>query len=158
MKHPSLMKYIEFRLGFTPGAQVVNFFWRPFASATLANFWRSWNPLWSYYLTYFVYRPLRRFFPPWLSTLLTFMVSGCMHGLLASIVMRSDLPIFGATLWFALLGCLVIGTEHWRFSFAFLPQCMRWIAHVMTIVGTNWLTSILLQWIMVAKSVHLPAS
>ena len=156
MKPPSFVRYIEFRLGSTPGAQFVNFLWRPFASATLANFWRDWNPVWSYYLTYFVYRPLRRFFPHWLSILFTFMISGCIHGLLAGILTRNSLPIFGATLWFAFLGCLVIGTERWQFSFACIPKGLRWIVHITTIVGTNWLTSLLLQWIMVAKFPHLP--
>lgn len=147
MKPPSLMKYIEFRLGSTPGVQLMNFLWRPFSAATLSGFWRYWNPVWSYYLTYFVYRPLRYLFPQWFSILLTFMISGCFHGLLAGILTKNSLPIFGTTLWFAMLGGLVIATDYWHLSFAFVPRWLRWIMHIATIVGTNWLAGALLQWL-----------
>jgi D-alanyl-lipoteichoic acid acyltransferase DltB (MBOAT superfamily) len=54
-------QYLDFRLGARGGPQAwFNFFVRPFGARSFAEFWRFWNPVYSYFLLYFVYRPLAR--------------------------------------------------------------------------------------------------
>jgi len=128
----TLTKYIEHRLGKTAGEQAINFLGRPFGADSFAGFWRYWNPVWSYYLSYFCYTPLRSRVPRPLAVLLTFLFCGVVHDLPfvagASLVGGRGAS-FTLTAFFGLTGCLVLLTEHLRIRFARLPMAARWSAH-----------------------------
>jgi hypothetical protein len=98
----------------------------------VAGFWRYWNPVWSYYLSYFCYRPLRRRVRRPLAVWLTFLVCGVVHDLpfvvgasLVGGVGRS----FTLTVFFGLTGSLVLLTEHLGIRFAGSPNPAKWDAH-----------------------------
>jgi hypothetical protein len=64
---------------------------RAFGAATAREFWYRWNPAYSYVLTYWCYRPLRRLLPPGPAVLATFAVSGfAFHDLLLWTVAITD--------------------------------------------------------------------
>ena len=90
-RRPSLARYAERRIGDgTTEQQLFNLLVRPFAAPTFAGFWRTFNPLYSYYLYYWSYRPLRRLVPRPLAELITFAVSGFfLHELPLWLVLRA---------------------------------------------------------------------
>jgi D-alanyl-lipoteichoic acid acyltransferase DltB (MBOAT superfamily) len=59
---------------------------RPLAAPSLAEFWRTWNPVWSYYLAAWCYRPVRRVLPHAAAVMVTFTASGHAHNLLAALL------------------------------------------------------------------------
>lgn len=70
------------------------------------KFWQRWNPLWSYYTLFYVYRPLSRVLPRRLAGLLTFGVSGFFHDCVAmiltanfSIMMTTMFLSWGLIVW-----------------------------------------------------------
>ena len=134
--HPAnvmtLTKYIERRLGKTAGEQALNFLGRPFGADTLAGFWRYWNPVWSYYLSYFCYRPLRSRVPRPLAVWLTFLFCGVVHDLpfvVGTFLVGGRGRSFTLTVFFGLTGSLVLLAERVRISFARLPMGARWCTH-----------------------------
>jgi MBOAT, membrane-bound O-acyltransferase family len=133
----SLNAYIEQRLGHTPREQLINFLAKPFGAVSFAEFWRYWNPVFSYYLRYAVYLPLRPYLPRPLAVWLTFCACGFVHGLIALILAWLNgqrAQILLAVIFFALLGLVVIVTEAARVRFTRIPLVCRWIIHGATIV------------------------
>src|SRR5437773_11631879 len=54
-------QYLQLRLGTRGGGSAwFNFFIKPFAARSFAEFWRLWNPVYGYFLYWFSYRPLVR--------------------------------------------------------------------------------------------------
>ena len=74
-RRPGLGEYIERRLGRGATTQLRNLLVRPLGAASFSQFWRYWNPVYGYFLSYYAYRPLRRVFPRPVAVLLTFV--GC---------------------------------------------------------------------------------
>lgn len=77
-----------------------------FFAPRFRNFWQRWNPLWSYFTLYFVYRPLSKILPRRVAGLLTFVVSGFLHDCVAmaltaevSVVMTVMFSIWGVIVW-----------------------------------------------------------
>jgi D-alanyl-lipoteichoic acid acyltransferase DltB (MBOAT superfamily) len=132
-ERPTLTDYINLRLGSTARAQAVNFLLRPFTAETFAGFWRYWNPVFSYYLSYYCYQPLRRWLPRAPAVVATFAACGALHAaiafLLAGMGTRPALALF-AILWFTLLGVSVVLLELLRLSFVRWPPALRPVAHV----------------------------
>jgi hypothetical protein len=112
---------------------------------SLAAFWRLWNPVVGYFLAYGVYQPLRRWCPRRLSLLLTFVVCGLAHGLLAWLLTREPRALAGATTWFALIGATVVLTERWGLALHRVPAAGRWLIHLGDIALCGWLTILLVQ-------------
>ncbi len=98
-------QYLEFRLGSRGGGSAwFNFFIKPFAAGSFAEFWRLWNPVYGYFLYWFSYRPLARVLPRALAMLITFVVCGfLLHDLPAWFVTWRILPP-GATIAFFMFG------------------------------------------------------
>ena len=83
---------------------------RSFGARSFAEFWRYWNPIWGYGLRRFIYAPLRKLLPPSLADIATFVVSGALHDIAASLGRRS--PTFLIRPWFFLLGMGVLAGQH----------------------------------------------
>ena len=100
----TLAEYVLLRNGVPlgDGRSLRNMLQRSFGAASFAEFWQYWNPIWGYGLGKYVYEPLRRFLPPALAFIMTFIVSGGLDDLATTAVSRS--PAFLFTPWFFLLG------------------------------------------------------
>jgi hypothetical protein len=97
------------------GRFALNWFLRPLSAGSFSGFWRSWNPVYGYVLTFYVYRPLRSVMPEPLAVLATFLVSGFfLHdvpfgsGLEA---LRGEAAIPEVTVLMAIFGVLAVATD-----------------------------------------------
>ena len=117
----SLAQYVKKRNGVPLGASgsMRNMLFRAFGARSFQVFWRHWNPIWGYYLSRDIMRPLANFLPISLATLVTFLVSGALHDIAVSIIKWKIVLFF--TPWFGLMGLLVIvskavGISYGQFS------------------------------------------
>ena len=96
----SLSQYVKKRNGVPLGAShsMRNMLSRSFGAKSFPIFWQYWNPIWSYYLSRNVMRPLASFLPISLSILITFLVSGALHDLAVSVIKWNIIVFF--TPWF----------------------------------------------------------
>jgi hypothetical protein len=94
------------------------------------RFWHYWNPIYGYYLLYFVYRPARRFVPRPPALLLTFVVCGFVaHDLLVwAIAGQPRFPIFAVL--FTIFGLEIVLTEVLGFDLSRRPFAARAVANV----------------------------
>ena len=127
----TLTRYIQYRLGRTPGEQARNFLGRPFGADSPAGFWRAWNPVWSYYLSYHCYRPLTRRLPRWAAAWATFVVCGLVHDLpfVGGALATGAPPLFTLTTFFAITGGVAVGSEGFRVRLTRVPPRARWVVH-----------------------------
>jgi len=106
----NLSDYIKKRNGVPLGASnsLRNMMIRSLGAGKFSNFWKYWNPIWSYYLGKYIFKPLKIILPPDLSLLITFAFCGFIHDLVIMII-RWDFALL-LTPWFLLMGlCVIIG-------------------------------------------------
>lgn len=86
---PTLNAYVSRRLDGVQGEipRLIHMFKKAFSMANFRLFWNIWNPIYSYILTYYVYKPLRIVLPKPLSLVLTFIVNGLFHDLVVFILL-----------------------------------------------------------------------
>lgn len=78
---PTLNQYISRKLDGVQGEipRTIHIFKKSFTQGNFREFWNVWNPIYSYILTFFVYKPLRRLIPKTLALLVTFVTNGLFH-------------------------------------------------------------------------------
>jgi D-alanyl-lipoteichoic acid acyltransferase DltB (MBOAT superfamily) len=113
-----------------------------FTSATFAGFWRSWNPLFSYYLLYYCYAPLRKRVPQPIALLAPFALSGLVHDLAATFARGEPYLVF--TLTFTFLGFWTVLERRLSLRVTVFPVFVRPAYHLMLLAGCFWLSSQLL--------------
>ena len=121
----SLAQYVKKRNGVPLGASgsMTNMLSRSFGATSFPVFWCYWSPIWGYYLSRNVMRPLANFLPISLATFLTFLVSGALHDLAVSIVKLKN--IFFFTPWFGLMGLIVVISKAARISYGHVSWPVR---------------------------------
>jgi len=138
-RRPGFRMYVDRKLGRTPAERWSNFFLRPFAAPTFTEFWRRWNPIYGYLLTYFVYRPTRRVAPRPLALMATFIFAGfVMHDLPAWVVARRILPP-GGTIAFVLFGTGVLAGDKLRLDLSNRPVGLRVAANSAYLTTSVWM-------------------
>ncbi|CCQ09822.1 acyltransferase domain protein [Pseudoalteromonas luteoviolacea B = ATCC 29581] len=118
MKKPvSLHHYVKKRNGVHLGHpdSLKNMLARSFGANSFDVFWHYWNPIWGFYLSKWVMKPLTKSCPPWLSVVATFAVSGALHDLAITIVKFKLSLLF--TTWFVLLGIIVVVFKHFSLHY-----------------------------------------
>jgi hypothetical protein len=139
-----LRTYVDYRLGRDQPwwRQSYNLVARPLTAPSFAAFWRSWNPVWGYYLYYWSYRPARRVLPHPAAVMVTFTASGLAHNLLAAAMSRHFNPF--VTVWFLVYGAVVVVSEALRMDLSRLPAPARVVVNLAYLVGCYELVSPLL--------------
>jgi hypothetical protein len=119
----SLSEYVKKRNGVALGAtgSMSNMLKRSLGAGSFSLFWQYWNPIWGYYLSSKVMKPLSQFLPIWFAIIITFAVSGGLHDLAVTLV-KWKLTFF-FTPWFVLMSVLVLVTK--RFSISY--QKYHWV-------------------------------
>lgn len=85
-----------------------NMIYRSLGGGKFSIFWKYWNPIWSYYLGKYIFKPLKTIFPPSLSLLITFVFCGFLHDLAIMLVNWDFILLF--TPWFLFMGfCVILG-------------------------------------------------
>ncbi len=121
----SLAQYVKKRNGVPLGASdsMKSMLSRSFGASSFPVFWRYWNPIWGYYLSRNVMRPIANFLPISLATFITFLVSGALHDIAVSIIKWK--AIFFFTPWFGLMGLMVIVSKGAGISYGHVSWPVR---------------------------------
>jgi hypothetical protein len=136
-----LRTYVDYRLGrHQPWwRQTYNALVRPLTAASFAEFWRSWNPVWGYYLYFWFYRPARRVLPHLAAVMVTFTASGLAHNLLATLLSHRFNPF--VTVWFVLYGAVTVVSEALHMDLSRLPAGVRIVINLAYLIGCYKLVS-----------------
>ena len=121
----SLAQYVKKRNAVPLGASdsMKNMLSRSFGASSFPVFWRYWNPIWGYYLSRNVMRPVANFLPISLATFITFLVSGALHDIAVSIIKWKAILFF--TPWFGLMGLMAIGSKGVGISYGHVSWPVR---------------------------------
>lgn len=122
--------YIQRRNGVPTGApgSLRNMLERSLGARSFAVFWQHWNPIFGYTLGRYVFAPSKRILPPAIALVLTFVVCGAIHDLVATVVRGSLAVLF--TPWFFFLGLGVVAGRSVRMDLAHLPWGVRALANL----------------------------
>ena len=121
-RRPGLGEYIERRLGRGATTQLRNLLVRPLGAASFSRFWRYWNPVYGYFLSYYAYRPLRLVFPRPVAVLLTFVGCGFVLHDLVGWAVAGHARFAEMTAMFALFGVGVVLSDALRLDLAHYPS------------------------------------
>jgi len=113
----TLSEYVKKRNGVPLGASgsMTNMFKRSLGASSFYFFWQYWNPIWGYYLSRKIMKPLSQLIPMWLAIIVTFAVSGALHDLAITLV-KWKLTFF-FTPWFTLMSFIVLATKKFGISY-----------------------------------------
>ncbi len=113
----SLSEYVKKRNGVALGApgSMSNMLKRSLGASSFNLFWQYWNPIWGYYLSRKIMKPLSQLFPIWLAIIMTFAVSGALHDLAITLVKWEFTFFF--TPWFSLMSLIVLATKKFGISY-----------------------------------------
>ncbi|WP_193164527.1 MBOAT family O-acyltransferase [Microbulbifer hainanensis] len=140
----SLSQYVRKRNGVALGANhsMRNMLSRSLGAGSFPVFWHYWNPIWGYYLSRNVMKPLGLFLPSWLAVVFTFLVSGALHDLAVSLVKWKVIIFF--TPWFALMGITVVLSKHFAISYRSYPWFVRTAINIL-FIGSALLATCLVE-------------
>lgn len=140
----SLAQYVRKRNGVALGAKhsMRNMLSRSLGAGSFPVFWHYWNPVWGYYLSRHIMKPLRLFLPSWLAVVFTFFVSGALHDLAVSLI-KWKVIIF-LTPWFSLMGIAVVLSKHFSISYHSYPWFVRASINILFIGSTLLVTSLVM--------------
>ena len=143
-RRPGLAAYVERHLGRGSSTMLRNWLLRSFGAGTFGGFWRYWNPVYGYVLSYYAYRPLRAVLPRPLAVWLTFVACGfLLHDLVGWLLARqARAPEM--TVLFALFGAAVVMSEALRLDLSTRPLPMRVLANCGWLFGAWALTRLIL--------------
>lgn len=136
----TLSEYVKRRNGVNLGAQgsMKNMLERSFGASSFSLFWRYWNPVWGYYLSKKVMKPLGKFLPLWLAIIITFSVSGALHDLAVTLVKMRVTLFF--TPWFFLMSLFVVATNKLQISYGDFPWYLCALINLSFIVFCLFIT------------------
>jgi len=122
-KSISLAAYVKKRNGLPLGADgsLKAMLIRSLGAESFYVFWQYWNPIWGFYLSRNIMRPLNKIFPVGISILLTFAVSGALHDL--AVTLFKWRITFFFTPWFTLMGAMVLLSK----SFDITYKTNKWL-------------------------------
>jgi len=78
---------------------------RSLGAGDFSTFWKYWNPIFSYSLGKYIFKPLKIILPSTPSLILTFIFCGMLHDAVSMLVSWSFILLF--TPWFLLMGLCV---------------------------------------------------
>ncbi len=114
----TLAEYVKKRNGVSLGASgsMTNMLKRSLGASSFYLFWQYWNPIWGYYLSRKIMKPLSQFLALWLAIIFTFAVSGALHDLAITLVKLKFTFLF--TPWFTLMSFIVLATKKFGISYS----------------------------------------
>jgi hypothetical protein len=110
---------------------------KSFGAPSFEQFWWYWNPIWGYYLSKYVLRPVGKILPPWLSVLVTFAVSGFLHDLAVALIKLQPFLFF--TPWFACMGLIVVLSKSMGWQYQATSLIARILINSGILIGSFYL-------------------
>ena len=113
----TLNEYVFKRNGVPMGhsKSLSNNLYRSLGAKNFATFWTYWNPIFGYYLGTYIFKPLKKVFPVWLSLIGTFLFCGALHDAVTTLV-KGEISWF-ITLWFFLMSSGVLLSKGQQYNF-----------------------------------------
>ena len=103
-----------------------------FGANSFADFWRYWNPVYHYFLGYWIYRPLSAVVPRPIAILISFAFCGFfLHDL--PLLAFTHMPLI--TVWFLFLGAGVIVGQALHMDLSAQPRSLRVVVNLVYIAG-----------------------
>lgn len=129
----ALTKYILKRNGVPLGNQksLRNMLFRSLGAKDFATFWNYWNPIFGYYLGYYIFKPLKKFLPTTMALVLTFIFCGALHDAVTSAVQGSLAFFF--TPWFLFMSIGVMLSTILKLDFSRYSWLFRAIMNIIYI-------------------------
>lgn len=142
-KSITLSEYVKKRNGVPLGAShsMRNMLWRSLGADAFHLFWRYWNPIWGYYLSRNVLKPVSAVVPVWLAVIVTFAVSGALHDLAVTVVKWRITLFF--TPWFIFMSFCVLASQQFALSYRAYPWLARACINTAIIAGCMWLATLM---------------
>ena len=120
--HRTLGHYIHLRLGSGNILNIIrSMFIKAFKAKSAKEFWNYWNPLFGYYLLFYLYKPLTNKIPRPIRVIITFTISGFfLHDLLFwwpfcwLITYKTRFPL--GTVWFIFMAIFMLIFEKIGFN------------------------------------------
>lgn len=140
-----LSEYIARRNGVPAGhsSSLKNMLLRSFGAASFAGFWRYWNPIWSYYLGRYIYKPLKKQVPRAAALVLTFAFCGFLHDVVIMLIRKDFALLF--TPWFVLMAACIVLSEALRIRYTNYPFPIRALINTISI-GLCFALAYTIQW------------
>lgn len=141
----SLRAFVKLRTGLPIGAKgsLQASLVKAFGARSPAGFWQYWNPIFGFYLGRYIFTPVKRFCPPAIALLTTFIACGALHDFVTFLVRGYTHFLF--TAWFFWLGVGVLLAHTAKLSFSRFGFWVRASCHAATILSCLALARVL-QW------------
>mgnify|MGYP006168997147 CR=1 FL=1 len=105
---------------------------RSLGAKNFSSFWNYWNPIFGYYLGLKIFKPLKRFLPPKLSLVITFIFCGLIHDVVTILFRGQTSFLFSC--WFLLMAIAVIISNYFNQNLAQYPWVVRSISNLLIIL------------------------
>ena len=140
----TLAEYIKKRNGVEMGANnsLRNMMSRSLGADTFSIFWKYWNPIWSYYLGTYIFKPLKTILPPTLSLILTFGFCGFLHDTVIMLVRWDFALLF--TPWFLMMGLWLVISDFIKLNYSKYPWIVRAFINIF-IIGSCFILAYQIQ-------------
>lgn len=106
---------------------------RSLGAGKFSIFWTYWNPIWSYYLGIYIFKPLKIIFPSSLALILTFAFCGFLHDVVI-MLLRWNFELL-LTPWFLLMGFCVILGEYAKIDYSKFTWIIRAFINMLIILS-----------------------
>lgn len=139
----SLSDYIKRRNGVPLGhsKSLENMLKRSLGAKSFDLFWVYWNPIWNYYLTKYIYKPLNKLTQKYIAVVFTFAVSGFIHDVVGFLIYKK-MSLF-ITIWFAIMGIVVIASKKIRLEYSSQNRAFNCCCNILFIVFSFLVTKLI---------------
>jgi hypothetical protein len=116
-----------------PWSAVKKMFRLSFGAKSFTEFWRYWNPVHHYYLSNYIYKPVRKVLPRSFAVIITFVFCGFfLHDIVH--IAYTGIPLI--TVWFMLLGIVVLIGEFLNMDLSSRSGVFRVIVNLVYLLAT----------------------
>jgi len=146
-KRLTLREFVKKRNGVPLGGKgsLPNMLRNALGASSFDKFWQYWNPIWGYFLSVYVMKPLVGVLPFSLTIIFTFAISGGLHDL-AILLLTGD-PVLVCTPWFTVMGLFVVITKSLKVNLQHSSFLLRALCNISLIVAGYLLSRGAISWL-----------
>ncbi len=115
-------------------------FKKSFQAKSFREFWWYWNPVYGFYLSAFIFKPLRKIMPQNMAFFFTFAVCGLfLHDIpivLSVLLLEGVLLPFPGTIFFSIVGLINVLSIRFKLKFDNITTMGRVAIHFAMIIGS----------------------
>ena len=129
----TLEQYLTFKFGNNTSslACIVYMLKASFMASSYRKFWQNWNPLWSFFLLFHLYKPLSKKLSQQIALFVTFTLSGFLHDCVAMLMTGKTSVVM--TLSFSLAALIVMLEKKVGINLSKAPAPLKPLYHLLLI-------------------------